>query len=75
VTPTNSEAAEGPQRATLQFFLTVTGEATNAALNENPRELIAYMKPVVERTVKNVIQKIANKITQHFTLQELLPED
>jgi hypothetical protein len=33
------------------------------------------MRPVVERTVKNVIQKIANKITQHFTLQELLPED
>jgi asparagine synthetase A len=55
--------------------LTVTGEATNAALNENPRELIAYLKPVIEKTVKNIIQQIANKITQHFTLQELLPED
>lgn len=51
------------------------GEATNAALNENPRELIAYLKPVVEKTVKNVIQKIANQITQHFTIQELLPEN
>ena len=59
----------------MQVFLTVTGEATNAALNENPRELIAYMKPVIEKTVKNIIQQIANKITQHFTLQELLPED
>jgi hypothetical protein len=57
----------------LVFFL--AGEATNAALNENPRELIAYLKPVVEKTVKNIIQKIANKITQHFTLQELLPEN
>jgi asparagine synthetase A len=59
----------------LDFYLTVTGEATNAALNENPRELIAYLKPVVEKTVKNIIQQIANKITQHFTIQELLPED
>jgi asparagine synthetase A len=57
------------------FLLTVIGEATNAALNENPRELIAYLKPVVEKTVKNVIQKIANQITQHFTIQELLPEN
>jgi asparagine synthetase A len=55
--------------------LTFAGEATNAALNENPRELIAYLKPVVEKTVKNIIQQIANKITEHFTLQELLPED
>lgn len=51
------------------------GEATNAALNENPKELIAYLKPVVEKTVKNIIQKIANKITQHFTLEELLPKN
>jgi hypothetical protein len=55
--------------------LTVSGDATNTALNENPRELIAYMKPIVEKTVKNIIQEIANKITQHFTLQELLPAD
>ena len=59
----------------IAFCLTVTGEATNAALNENPRELIAYMKPVIEKTVKNIIQQIANNITQHFTVQELLPED
>jgi hypothetical protein len=59
----------------LQFCWNVTGEATNAALNENPRELIAYMKPIVEKTVKNIIQQIANKITQHFTVQELLPVD
>ncbi|KDR14111.1 circadian clock-controlled protein-like [Zootermopsis nevadensis] len=51
------------------------GEATNAALNENPKELIAYLKPIVEKTVKDIIQKIANKITQHFTVQELLPDD
>ena len=59
----------------MQFFSTATGEATNAALNENPRELIAYLKPVVEKTVRNIIQEIANKITQHFSVQELLPED
>jgi len=59
----------------LQFCWTVIGEATNAALNENPRELIAYMKPIIEKTVKNIIQQIANKITQHFTVQELLPVD
>lgn len=53
----------------------LTGDATNAALNENPKELIAYLKPVIEKTVKDIIQKIANKITQHFTVQELLPVD
>jgi hypothetical protein len=55
--------------------LSPTGEATNAALNENPKELITYLKPVVENTVKDIIQKIANKIIQHFTVQELLPDE
>lgn len=50
------------------------GDATNAALNENPKELIAYLKPIIEKTVGNIILEIANKITQHFTLEELLPE-
>ncbi|KAJ9577484.1 hypothetical protein L9F63_005985 [Diploptera punctata] len=50
------------------------GDATNAALNENQKEFINYLKPIIETTVGNVILEIANRITQSFDFDTLLPE-
>ncbi|XP_014289104.1 protein takeout [Halyomorpha halys] len=49
-------------------------EAVNVALNENKKELITTIRPQAERVVTNVLLEIANKITQHFTYEELFPE-
>ncbi|CAH1399272.1 unnamed protein product [Nezara viridula] len=48
-------------------------EAINVALNDNKRELMTALRPQAEQIVTKVLLNIANKITQHFTYDELFP--
>lgn len=50
------------------------GEAMNVALNENKRELMHLLRPTAEKVVSNVFLDIANKVSSHFTYDELFPK-
>ncbi|KAF6204257.1 hypothetical protein GE061_002597 [Apolygus lucorum] len=49
-------------------------DAINVALHENKREIINLVRPRLEEVVKDVLLDTANKITNHFTYDELFPE-
>ncbi|XP_044741689.1 protein takeout-like [Chrysoperla carnea] len=49
------------------------GEVTDQALNENRREFIKALKPVVEDTTSDVLLKIAKEIVKNFSYDELFP--
>ncbi|KAL1140600.1 hypothetical protein AAG570_000530 [Ranatra chinensis] len=51
------------------------GDAVNAALNENKKEIIATVSPTVRSVVSEVLLEIAKKITSHFTYDELFPKN
>ncbi|BES97644.1 Haemolymph juvenile hormone Hypothetical protein protein (JHBP) [Nesidiocoris tenuis] len=51
------------------------GEAVNAALNENKKELMNFMRPRAEELASKVLLERANKITRHFEYDELFPSD
>lgn len=53
----------------------VAGEAINFALNENKREFMEALRPIVERVVSNVLLDIARKVTKNFTYDDLFPVD
>ncbi|CAH1399267.1 unnamed protein product [Nezara viridula] len=50
------------------------GEAVNAALNQNKKELLDAILPTLERVVSNTLLDITDKITKNFTFEELFPE-
>ncbi|KAG8282426.1 hypothetical protein J6590_036392 [Homalodisca vitripennis] len=49
------------------------GDAVNLALNDNKREFMEALRPVVERIVSDVLLDIAKKVTKNFTYDELFP--
>lgn len=51
------------------------GDAINAAINDNKKDLMIGIIPHAERVAGNVLLDIANKITKHFTFKELFPKD
>ncbi|CAH1399268.1 unnamed protein product [Nezara viridula] len=51
----------------------VLGDAVNGALNENKKEIINLIRPKIEKMMGEKMLGVANKITQHFTYDELFP--
>uniref|UniRef100_A0A1B6L2D3 Uncharacterized protein n=1 Tax=Graphocephala atropunctata TaxID=36148 RepID=A0A1B6L2D3_9HEMI len=49
------------------------GDAVNLALNDNKREFMEALRPVVEKITSSVLLEIAKKITRNFTYDELFP--
>lgn len=52
----------------------ILGEATNQALNQNKKEFIDALNPIVTRTTSEVILEIANKITKNHPYDNLFPK-
>ncbi|XP_075236822.1 protein takeout-like [Lycorma delicatula] len=51
------------------------GDAVNVALNENKKDFMKALKPIVEKVVGEIVLDIANKITKNFTYDELFPKE
>ena len=58
---------DGPGRETLLA-------AFNAALDGGRQEILATIRPTIEKVISREVLKLVNKITTHFTYDELFPD-
>lgn len=55
-------------------MIVISGEATNAAINENRGEFLRAVKPYLESTVSKLFLDIANKVAKDIPYDEVLPK-
>ncbi|KAK3912544.1 Putative beta-carotene-binding protein [Frankliniella fusca] len=51
----------------------VLSESVNQAINANNKEFIKVIKPIIDATASNMLLEVANRITEHFTYDQLFP--
>ncbi|XP_046392875.1 protein takeout-like [Ischnura elegans] len=50
------------------------GDSTNQFFNDNWRDIVKEIQPVVEETISTIIHEIVRKVFELYTFDELLPE-
>ncbi|XP_071440004.1 protein takeout-like [Hetaerina americana] len=50
------------------------GDSTNQFFNDNWRDIVKEIQPVVEETISTIIHEIVRKVFELYTYDELLPE-
>lgn len=49
--------------------------ATNKAINENIKEIIAEMRPVIRKTIGEIVLSFVSSLFKRYSVDELFPEN
>lgn len=49
--------------------------ATNKAINENMSEILAEMRPVIRKTVGEIVLQLMGSLFRRYSVSELFPEN
>lgn len=58
----------------FNLFVHSLGDSTNAFINENWRDILQEINPLVEDTIGEVMMQIIKNLLDLYSLEDLLPE-
>jgi len=59
----------------MLIVISCSGDTTNRFFNENWRDIVREIKPVLEETIAEVIIGIVRQVFDLFPLEQLLPDN
>ena len=73
--PAKTKTKKGYFKSFFLIIILFPGESVNQAINANNKDFIKVIKPIIDATAANILLDVANNITEHFTFDQLFPEN